>query len=97
MRLRIAISGSAGTGKTTLARLLARRLGLSLIPEALRAYLEAGGIRLEHLPPAGAAAILASFRQDLEARADWVVAQLSGVGTLPRAGAVGPLPCAGPA
>lgn len=68
MKWRIALSGSAGTGKTTLAQLLAQRLGLPLIPEAMRAYLEAGGRRLEQLPPSEAAAILASFRQDLWAR-----------------------------
>lgn len=66
MTWRIALSGSAGTGKTTLAQLLARRLDLPLIPEAMRAHLEAGGARLDDLPPAEAATILASFRQDLE-------------------------------
>jgi nicotinamide riboside kinase len=66
MRLRIALSGSAGTGKTTLAQLLAERLKLPLIPEAMRTYLEAGGDRLERLPPAEVASILASFVQDLQ-------------------------------
>jgi nicotinamide riboside kinase len=68
MMWRIALSGSAGTGKTTLAQMLAERLNLPLIPEAMRAYLEDGGIRWEHLHPARAAALLAAFRQDLLAR-----------------------------
>lgn len=68
MRLRIALSGSAGTGKTTLAQLLAERLHLPLIPEAMRTYLEAGGLRLECLPQADAASILTCFVQDLQAQ-----------------------------
>ncbi len=40
--LRIAFSGSAGTGKTTLAQALASKLGLPYIPEGMRARLEMG-------------------------------------------------------
>ncbi|MFT5285087.1 MAG: alpha-ribazole phosphatase [Planctomycetota bacterium] len=39
---RIALSGSAGTGKTTLGRELAKRLGVPFIEEGMRARLEAG-------------------------------------------------------
>lgn len=40
--LRIALSGSAGTGKTTLGRALSEELGLPFIEEGMRARLEAG-------------------------------------------------------
>ena len=39
---RIALSGSAGTGKTTLGRALAARFGVPYIPEGMRARIEAG-------------------------------------------------------
>ncbi len=42
MRLRIALSGSAGTGKSTLGRRLADELGLLYIEEGMRKRLEAG-------------------------------------------------------
>lgn len=40
--LRLAISGSAGTGKTALGGRLAERLGLPFLPEGMRARIEAG-------------------------------------------------------
>lgn len=41
-RPRLALSGSAGTGKTTLGQALAARLGVPYVPEGMRARLEAG-------------------------------------------------------
>jgi broad specificity phosphatase PhoE/nicotinamide riboside kinase len=48
---RIALAGSAGTGKTTLARRLADELGLPYIAEGMRARLEAGLAPLALRPP----------------------------------------------
>lgn len=42
MNLRIALSGSAGTGKTTLGKRLAAELGLPFIQEGMRDRIEAG-------------------------------------------------------
>jgi nicotinamide riboside kinase len=53
MVLRIAVSGSAGVGKTTLARRLAAVLGLPYIGEGMREYLERTGQDLHRLGHAG--------------------------------------------
>ncbi|QDU67022.1 ATP-binding protein [Engelhardtia mirabilis] len=50
MRPRIALSGSAGVGKTTLGRRLAQELGLPFIEEGMRRRLE-GGLRLHEFGP----------------------------------------------
>lgn len=47
---RIALSGSAGTGKTTLGRRLAAELGVPYLDEVMRRRLE-GGLKLEGLSP----------------------------------------------
>jgi len=52
MTLAIALSGSAGTGKSTLGRRLARELGLPFIAEGMRARLQAG-LDLHALGPEG--------------------------------------------
>lgn len=49
---RVALSGSAGTGKTTLARALAARWGVPYIEEGMRRRLE-GGLDLHSLTPQG--------------------------------------------
>lgn len=68
MNLRIAISGSACTGKSTLAQALATTLGLPLIPEAMRLHLEAGNPRLDTLPAEQAGAVLKHFQHDLRVK-----------------------------
>lgn len=72
MALRIAFSGSAGTGKTTLARRLAGELGLPYLPEGMRAYLESGGADLHALGRDGLRALVLRLwdeQRDAEARA----------------------------
>lgn len=49
MALRIAVSGSAGTGKSTLARRVAAALGVPYIGEGMREYLERTGVNLHSL------------------------------------------------
>lgn len=53
MRQRIALSGSAGVGKTTLARRLAAELGVPCLGEGMREYLERTGIDLHGLGHVG--------------------------------------------
>jgi len=69
--MRIALSGSAGTGKTTLALALSQALGLPLIPEETRARLEGGEPPLHHLDPLEGLAVLEALWRErlvLEAR-----------------------------
>jgi nicotinamide riboside kinase len=56
--MRIAITGSAGTGKSTLACALSERLGLALVPEGMREYLERTGVDLHDLGPEGLKAVV---------------------------------------
>jgi len=72
MAKRIAISGSAGTGKSTLARRMAAELGVPCIPEGMREYLERTGTSLRRLGHAGLKKLVVALweeRQEAEARA----------------------------
>ena len=67
MSWRIALSGSAGTGKTTLGRRLARELGLPYIAEGMRARLESG-LDLHSLGRRGLAELVEEiWREQVEA------------------------------
>ncbi len=65
---RIAISGSAGVGKTTLARALAAELGVPYLPEGMREYLESGAPDLHALGPAGVRALVLRLWQERQAQ-----------------------------
>ena len=72
MRARIAISGSAGVGKSTLARRLAADLGWPYVPEGMREYLESGAPSLHDLGPRGVRDLVLRLweeRKEAEARA----------------------------
>src|SRR5687768_8702960 len=75
--MRIAISGSAGVGKTTLARAISERLGLPMIDEEMRAFLENGGRPLSAQSRDEAAQTLDQLwrrRRDRERSADRFIA-----------------------
>lgn len=72
MRVRIAISGSAGVGKSTLSRRLAAELGVPWIGEGMREYLERTGVDLHALGSEGVRALVVRLweeRKEAEARA----------------------------
>lgn len=64
---RLAVTGSASTGKTALARALSGALALPLVPEEMRAYLLRAGTRLEQqAPDVAACALEAMWRERLK-------------------------------
>lgn len=72
MHPRIAITGSAGVGKSTLTRRLAAVLGVPWIGEGMREYLERTGIDLHLLGPEGLRELVVRLweeRKEEEARA----------------------------
>ncbi len=72
MAKRIAISGSAGVGKTTLARRVAGRLGYPCLAEGMREYLERTGADLHTLGHHGVRDLVLRLweeRREAEARA----------------------------
>jgi len=74
---RIALSGSAGTGKSTLARALAARLELPYIAEGMRTRIE-GGLDLHRLDHDGLRALLLELWEEQQALEDAAVAQAGG-------------------
>lgn len=71
--MRIAVSGSAGVGKTTLAKSLARRLSLPYVSEEMRDYLESSGQRLHERPVGEIARVLSRLWERRKAREDALV------------------------
>ena len=51
--MKLALSGSAGTGKTTLGRRLAAETGLPYVPEGMREWLERPGADIHTLGESG--------------------------------------------
>lgn len=74
---RIALSGSAGTGKTTLGRALAAALDVPYVPEGMRARLE-GGLDLHALGPEGLRALVRELWAEQQAREAAAVASHGG-------------------
>jgi cob(I)alamin adenosyltransferase len=66
--LRIGLSGAPGVGKTTLARALGDALGIPVIAEEMRAYLERTGPPLGALPAEAAGQVLQQLWRERAAR-----------------------------
>ncbi len=65
---RIAVSGSASVGKTSLVSALARALGLETLKEEMREYLETSRIDLREQPPSHVADILVRLWRERQQR-----------------------------
>ena len=67
---RIAISGSASVGKTSLVSVLARALELNMLKEEMREHLESSRTDLSERPPAQVADVLIRLWRERQERGD---------------------------
>ena len=74
---RLALSGSAGVGKTTLGRALAERYSVPYIPEGMRRRLE-GGLNLHTLTHADLAALIVDLWQEQQQAEEHAMARHGG-------------------
>lgn len=77
LRPRIALSGSAGVGKSTLGAALAARLGVPFLPEGMRARIE-GGLRLHELDHDQLQALIETLWEEQAAAEAEAIAQAGG-------------------
>jgi len=78
--VKIAITGSAGTGKSTLAAALGERLALPVVPEGMREYIERTGVNIHDLGLEGLKALVLALweeRQPLEASTGFIADRCS--------------------
>jgi len=74
------VTGSAGTGKTTLCAALGAQLGLPVVPEGMREYLERTGVDLHDFSPQQLRALVEDLwaeRVVAEAQPAWIADRCS--------------------